>query len=254
MTSPRGPRPKARRVHRKSPRTGALSTGGSPRPGRPNHPLVEVDVPPDSPDHWLREVTERWKLRVRLDLCRPVRGRTSRMMQLVELLGASADLDAVERRLRRKPGVTEVTVLAVSPTRRFVRAVTPMPEGCRRAFEAGAACLTCQLVAVDGSDQANPWTLMVPGTPRALRLVEQIRRSARGDADHLLGMRRFVPRRTPTPRQAMAIEAAYRLGYYSFPRRTGLGQLARILSVSRSTASELLRRAEGTMLARELGA
>jgi len=173
------------------------------------------------------------------------------MMQLVELTGSAEDLDAAERYLRRRPGASEVSVLAASPTRRFVRAVSPIPDGCRRAFEAGAACLSCQLVAPDGLDGTRHWTIMLPGTRRALRLVGRIRPRAGSPTSQLLGMRRFVPRRSPTPRQAAAIEAAYRLGYYSFPRRTGLGALARILSVSRSTASELLRRAEGTMLARE---
>jgi predicted DNA binding protein len=174
------------------------------------------------------------------------------MIQLVELTGASEDLDAVERHLLRRHGTREITVVAVSPTRRFVRAVSAVPEGCRRAFEAGAACLTCQLVTADGAERTDHWTIMLPGTRRALRLVGRTRPRTGSPASRLLGVRRFVPRRNPTPRQAAAIEAAYRLGYYSFPRRTGLRELARRLSVSRSTASELLRRAEGAMLAREL--
>jgi hypothetical protein len=176
------------------------------------------------------------------------------MLQLVELSGSAEDLDSVERYLRRRAGTSEFTMISVSPTRRFVRAVSETPDGCRRAFDAGAACLTCQLFAPDGPGGASRWTLVLPGTRRALRLVGQGLPRAPGRSTRLLGMRRFAPRRTPTPRQAMAIEAAYRLGYYAFPRRIGLGELARVLAVSRSTASELLRRAEGALLARELDA
>jgi len=252
MASPRRRTHRVSRGRRRSGPARSARQDRTDRSARPNQPLVEVDLPSDSPDHWLREATERWDLRVRLDLCRPLRGRGSRMIQLVELTGAAEDLDAVERYLHRRKGLSEVTALAVSPTRRFVRAVSPMPDGCRRALEAGAACLTCQLVAPSGVEGTDHWTVMVPGSRRALRLVGRIRRRAGAPASLLLGVRRFVPRRYPTPRQAMAIEAAYRLGYYAFPRRASLGQLARILSVSRSTASELLRRAEGAMLAREL--
>jgi len=252
MASRRGPRRRARKSRRRYRRTGAKSPGGAVGPPRSGPQLVEVDLPLDSPDHWLREATERWRLRVRLDLCRPAKGRTSRMIQLVELTGKAEDLDAVERHLRRRPGAREVTVVPVSPTRRFIRAVTAMPEGCRRAFEVGAACLTCQLVAASGGEGSDHWTVMLPGTRRALRLVGRMQPPVGSPASQLLGMRRFIPRRNPTPRQAAAIEVAYRLGYYSFPRRSSLGELARTLAVSRSTASELLRRAEGSMLAREL--
>jgi len=237
---------------RPRPRRAGGTAQGSARRRRGNVPLVEVELPRDPSEHWLREATERWRLRARLSLCRPVKGSSSRVLQLVEIAGPPEDLDALERHLRRRSDTSELTVLPVSSDRRFVRAVSPMPQGCRRAFEAGAACLNCQLLPGETADRGRHWTLMLPSTPRALRRVGRGQARAEARSPLLLGMRRFAPRRSPTPRQVMAIETAYRLGYYAFPRRTGLGQLARVLSVSRSTASELLRRAEGAMLAREL--
>ena len=61
-------------------------------------------------------------------------------------------------------------------------------------------------------------------------------------------MRRFRPSGGLTARQSDALEAALRLGYYRFPRRGRLGDVGRALGVGRSTAAELLRRAEAKVV------
>ncbi len=51
-----------------------------------------------------------------------------------------------------------------------------------------------------------------------------------------------------TPRQEQMLIYAFEKGYYSFPRRIGLAELARELGLSVSTLSELIRRAEGKVV------
>ncbi len=51
-----------------------------------------------------------------------------------------------------------------------------------------------------------------------------------------------------TPRQEDALVAAYREGYYSFPRRTSLKKLAEKLGLSVSSLAELLHRAEAKII------
>lgn len=219
----------------------------------PELPLVEVDVAAGSSRHWIRDVTERWNVRVRFDVCRPMGSDASRLLQVVELIGDPGDLGAAERYLRHRSDIQALTVMPLSPSRRFVRAVTPMPEPCRRIFESGAVCGTCQFFPAVGAEGVDRWTLVVPRTPEALRTVARAQSGPEGSRTSILRMRRFVPKRTLTPRQAAALETAYRLGFYAFPRRTNLKEISRILGVSRSTAAELLRRAESKILAPQLG-
>ena len=47
-----------------------------------------------------------------------------------------------------------------------------------------------------------------------------------------------------TPRQVEVMIAAINAGYFEFPRKTGLTKLAKGLSITPSTAGEILRRAE----------
>ncbi|WP_439026981.1 helix-turn-helix domain-containing protein [Haloarchaeobius sp. DT45] len=56
-----------------------------------------------------------------------------------------------------------------------------------------------------------------------------------------------------TTRQFQAMEAAYRLGYYSVPREGTLAEVAEALDCSESAASTLLRKAERAMVEATLG-
>ncbi len=219
----------------------------------PELPLVEVDVDAGPSLHWIRDVTDRWNLRVRMDVCRPMGADSSDLLQVVELIGDPGDLGAAERFLRRRSDLRALTVMSPSPSRRFVRAVTALPEPCRRVFEIGAICGTCRFSSSSRTGDRERWTLVVPRTPAALRAAARAPTGSKGSPSPILRMRRFVPARTLTPRQTTALETAYRLGFYAFPRRTNLREISRILGVSRSTTAELLRRAENKMLAHQIG-
>lgn len=51
-----------------------------------------------------------------------------------------------------------------------------------------------------------------------------------------------------TENQKRALSAAYRVGYFDFPRRAGSDSLAKTLGLSKSTVSEHLRKAEKAIL------
>lgn len=244
---------KAAAVGRSPRKTTSGEDQGTPPPVRPDLPLVEVDVDTEPGSHWIRDLTTQWNLRARIDVCRPMGRDSSTLLQVVELIGDPGDLGFAERQLRSRPDVKALTVLSPSPSRRFVRAVTPLPEPCRRIFEAGAICGTCRFNPSADPERPFRWTLVVPRNPKALRAASKASFGSGRRPSAILRMRRFVPARTLTPRQATALETAYRLGFYAFPRRSNLREISRILGVSRSTTAELLRRAENKMLAHHLG-
>ncbi len=229
------------------------SPAGEFLPILPEIPLVEVDVDAGPSPHWIRDVTERWKLRARVEVCRPMGSDSADLLQVVELIGDPGDLGAAERYLRHRTDLRALTVMSRSPSRRFIRAVTELPMACRRVFEMGAICGTCRFSPAARKDGRERWTLVVPQTPEALQSVARAQSGRGGGRLPILRMRRFIPARTLTPRQTAALETAYRLGFYAFPRRSNLQEVSRILGVSRSTTAELLRRAESKMLAHQIG-
>lgn len=223
----------------------------APRPrsdGVVGLPLIEIEVSAGNEVQWLREVTRRWPVRAKVQVCRPMVRAPTRLLQVVELVGSPGDLEAVERYLVGPAKVREVTVVPLSPSRRIVRVVSSLPKACGLVLRSGAICTSCRyLPSTDGSRQ-DRWSLLLPQSQQVGALVASLRDGHDGEPPTVYRARKYRPARSLTTRQAAAIETAYRLGFYAFPRRTNLHEISRILGISRSATAELLRRAEAKML------
>ncbi|EQD71254.1 Bacterio-opsin activator, HTH domain protein, partial [mine drainage metagenome] len=183
----------------------------------------------------------------------PERAERRPSAPILEVTGSPGDLTAVARHLRRAPDLHAVSILPLASGRMFVRVEGPLPAACGGVFASGAVCGTCLLARHRGAGGANGWELTWPGSARDLgRFLRRIGSGGSSPAP-ILRLRPYRPRTELTGRQAFAVETAFRLGYYAFPRRAHLGTIASALHVSRSTVAELLRRAEGKLLAEPLG-
>ncbi len=206
---------------------------------------MEVHYSPRAEDHWLRELTDRWGVRLRLRTCRPVGAGAGRLLQIFEIATRPEEIGPIQRYLRSAPGVTDLYLAPVAPNRLFVRAVGPMPPACGRLFEVGGYCLSCRLVH-PGPGERRGWSIAVPGAS-AVRTLSREEGAGRPTA-----IRPFAPSQGLTGRQLDALTAAHGLGYYGYPRRAGLADVARRLGIGRSAAAELLRRAEHKVVSEEL--
>ncbi len=206
---------------------------------------MEVRYPPQAEDHWLRELTDRWEVRLRMRACRPVGPESGRLLQVLEIATRPEESGAIQRYLRGAAGISDLYIAAVAPNRLFVRAVGPMPPACGRLFDVGGYCLSCRLVH-PGPGERRDWAIAVPGAAavRTLSRAEGAGRPA--------GIRPFVPSKGLTGRQLDALTVAHRLGYYGYPRRAGLAEVARSLGIGRSAVAELLRRAERKVVTEEI--
>ncbi len=211
-------------------------------------PLIEVEVSAGFEVHWLREVTTRWPLRASVRVCRPLVRTPQRLLQVVELVGSPADLEEAERFLLASSELKELTVVHASPSRRVVRGISALPHPCALVMRSGAVCTACRYLPGPDGRRRDRWSLLLPRSPKVGELVAQLRDASGRDVPKLYSAREYRPTRSLSSRQAAAIETAYRLGFYAFPRRTNLHEIARILGISRSATAELLRRAEAKML------
>lgn len=99
------------------------------------------------------------------------------------------------------------------------------------------AAMSVTVIGVDGA-----LGTLVEGIPEGIELtVEEIGTYDRPHATIIGGL---------TDRQIEAIEAATRLGYYDVPRTASLSDVADVLSCAESTASNLLRNAESSVIPR----
>lgn len=239
----------ARPRNARSRRGAVRSSGGGPRAPV----LWEVSAKVTPPAHWSQEILDRWPVILRRTVCRPTGRGARRLLQIAEITGTDADLAAAARYLRSAPGLDAVSILPLTSGRMYLRIEGPLPPPCRAVFENGAVCSTCLLTTARAEEPGGGWELTWPGSPEELgRFLAELAPSGAPETS-ILRLRPYRPESGLSGRQAVAVETAFRLGYYAFPRRAHLGTVATSLQVSRSTAAELLRRAEGKLLAVPLG-
>lgn len=206
---------------------------------------LSLDVPADA--HWLREISSEPGLGIVLQACRPFGTHGDGLVQLVELSGSARAVARAEARLAGLPSVTRIAGVTVAAGRRLLWVAGPLPEACRRVFGLGAVCLTCRFLAPPAGDGRTRWSL-VTAPERSRSEAPATLNGLVAGADRLLSVRPWKPTRGITPRQRHALETAFRLGYFSVPRRARLKELASSLGVSRPAAAELLRRGQQNLM------
>lgn len=219
---------------------------GSSGPNR-NPPLAEVSLEVGTDPHWLRELVGEPGLGIVLQACRPFGASGEGLVQLVELSGSARAVARAEGRLAELPSVSRIAGVTVASGRRLLWVAGPLPEACARVFRQGAVCLTCRFLAPPVGEGKIRWSLVTaPERPRSDG--PPVLAGLVSPPDRLVGVRPWKPTRGITPRQRQALETAFRLGYFSVPRRARLKELASSLGVSRPAAAELLRRGQQNLM------
>jgi hypothetical protein len=109
----------------------------------------------------------------------------------------------------------------------------------------GAICMSCPFLppgdAQDAGSREGEWRVLVHRVRDAQPLLASF--TPPGDAPaSLIRIGSYRGNHDLTARQEMAIGTAFALGYYDYPRRAQLKDVAKSLGVSRATAMENLRR------------
>ncbi len=195
--------------------------------------------------HWMQDLGSRWGAIVRLQVCRLTEGSPRRLLQLLEINAPPAAVPEIATFLRHRAGPEEVSLTRLGPHRLLVRLVCPLPALCHSVFEMGAICTSCPFLpssgGPDGEGREEEWRVLVHRARDAHPLLASF--TAPGNAPaSLVRIGSFRGSRDLTARQENAVRVAFALGYYDFPRRVQLKDVAKTLGVSRATAMENLRR------------
>jgi len=209
--------------------------------------MMEFWLPDVGDAHWIRELRARGPSRITLKICRSTGRGYRSLLQLVDISAEPSVIAAIEQFLRGDRDLVELSMARLSPSRLVARVVGPAPPFCVLSQRSGAVCSACRFLA-DGRSGAGEWVVLLPGTSEARPILRELRRQGHRSSVAAWQVRRYRPPGGLTPRQADALEAALQLGYYRFPRSGRLADIGRSLGISRSTAAELLRRAEAKVV------
>jgi len=202
--------------------------------------MIEATLRVILPCGWVTEVTREHGATVNLVEQKPAGGTT--LQSLVEIDPGGADPNAVVETLRRNPFVHRVE--AIVPPKGKILA-TLLVDNCHACKElAESECFLTDATATEGG--GLEWRLLAPRRSAVEALVKTL--SGRGIAVDLVAIRAVKGSGGLTDRQERVLSLAFQLGYFEFPKKIGLTELAKKLGVSKAALSETLRTGEEKIL------
>jgi len=218
---------------------------GTRRTLRSEPALVELRIRGGPVPHWMQDLGTRWGAGVRLHVCRHTEESPHRLLQLLEINATPDTLPEITAFLRQRASPEEVSITQLGPHRLLVRLVGPLPAVCHSVFEMGAICMSCPfLPSADAQGDDAPegeWRVLVQRVRDARPLLASFTKPDNSPAS-LVRIGSYQGAHDLTARQEIAVGTAFVLGYYDYPRRAQLKDVAKSLGISRATAMENLRR------------
>jgi predicted DNA binding protein len=198
--------------------------------------LKQVTLSIESPSPF-RELAQKHNSKITVVECRDLEAHG--MVLLLEMDGS--DKCELMKDLQAIPGVKHVYWSTDDAKNTLAMVTMDTPFFCEIAKLSGALCRSCPLNVSDYEE--GEWRLMVKDVSSLKGCIEMLERH--GHRVEITEVSNAIHRYLLTPRQKEIVREAIRLGYFDFPRKIDLTELARRLSVKPSTLSEILRRAEG---------
>ncbi len=160
------------------------------------------------------------------------------VQDLAEVKLGGTQPDILESTIRDLPTVDFVKVTQTDLDKAITIVGTKGCGGCKAIVESG-----CFLVSARTSgDGWVEWKLILNEKLQLQNLVDELKR--RKIDSKLILIQPIDDRESLTPRQEKIIKTALDRGYYDFPKRIGIRELARMFDISTASVSETLRRGQ----------
>lgn len=202
--------------------------------------MIEAVLRVTLPCGWVTEVTGGFGATLNVVEQKPARGGV--LQSLVEIDPGDADPNAILETLRRNRFIRGVE--AIVPPKGKILA-TLQVANCRACHElASSECFLTDATATEGG--GLEWRLLAPRRAAVEALVTALR--GRKIPVELAAIKNVKGSGSLTDRQARVVSLAYELGYFEFPKKINLTDLAKKLGVSKAALSETLRTGEEKIL------
>ncbi len=202
--------------------------------------MIEAVLRVVLPCSWVTEATQQPGVVVNIVEQKPT--GNGRLQTLVEIDPGEVDPNGVVETLRGNRFIHGVE--AIVPPKGKILA-TLLVDNCHACHElANSECFLTDATATGPG--GVEWRILAPKRSSVESLVATL--TARGLEVQVLAIKSVKGSGSLTDRQERVLSLAYRLGYFEFPKKINLTELASKLGVSKSTLSEILRAGEEKIL------
>lgn len=200
--------------------------------------MIQVTLKLTVPNQWFTEIAKKYGATINVLRCNVRVGQDDGCSELVEILGIEDTQEEFLQELRNHPSIMSVED---APARKgaVIAAIKTNRCGICAMVHDIDAFMTFQSTNPDGTVE---WKLIVTNEKVLLNIIKKLKHM--GVEVELVSKIHVDVESLLTTRQEKIIEVAYKRGFFDYPKRINIRELARIFEVSISTMSEILRKTE----------
>jgi predicted DNA binding protein len=198
--------------------------------------MMEAIISLKEPEHWMTDVSSRFPVDIRVIDRMPYSEKG--VKDLVEIAASPDTIQEILEAIRKNPLVTKMDTTVTEKGKVISAVTTQRCDICRILTDADVFLISAQ--SKDGGKVE--WTVIL-SEKKVLKDVFDHLKSKSVEAE-LIKLTKIDDKDSLTERQDKITQVAFDRGYFDYPKRISLRELARMFEVSPSTLSEILRKGQ----------
>lgn len=198
--------------------------------------MMEAVISLKIPQHWMSEIPAKHPVSIKVLDRVPYAEKG--VKDLVEIAGPQENMEEVLADIKKNPTVAKIET-TVTERGKIVGAVTTARcDICRILTDADVFLIAAESRGTGRVD----WTLVMSDKSVLKDLFDRLK--AKNVDAQLVKLTKIDDKESLTERQDKITHVAFERGYFDYPKRISLRELARMFDVSPSTLSEILRKGQ----------
>jgi len=198
--------------------------------------MMEAVISLKIPRNWMSEIPEKHPVTIKVIERVPYSEKG--VKDLVEIAGPQDAMEEVLKDIRKNPMVSKVDTTMTDKGKIFGAITTSSCDVCRILTDADVFLISAES---KGSGKVE-WTLVLSDKDVLKQIFDHLK--AKSVEAELVKLTKIDDKETLTDRQDKITHVAFERGYFDYPKRISLRELARMFEVSPSTLSEILRKGQ----------
>jgi predicted DNA binding protein len=198
--------------------------------------MMEAIVSLREPENWISDISARYPAAIRVIDRMPYSDKG--VKDLVEISAPADAMEEVLEAIQKNPLVVNVDTTVTERGKVISAVTTARCEICRILTDSGVF-----LISAQSKDAGKvEWTLILSEKDVLKGIFDHLK-SKNVEAE-LIKLTKIDDKESLTERQDKITQVAFERGYFDYPKRISLRELARMFDVSPSTLSEILRKGQ----------
>ncbi len=202
--------------------------------------MREVVLNLKHPNNWISEVTKDSPTKVRILDCKVAPGEGG-VQQLIEVDAPDEEIAEFITKVKKNRYIAEANIVRTKRGRALGTVHVRDSVLCAAALGSDVFCRSCLFTSNRKPDGTTEWTLALNGRESLKELLARI--ESLDVQVKVARLTSIADREQLTQRQREILQIALEKGFFDYPRKISVRQLALLAGASASTVSEVLRRA-----------